>query len=147
MTSPANSIFPGTRGWPGPRSCRSSSLEVLCSCQEVASTGASRQATVGAGGCAHWCQAPAAHRHRHRSAAPSLLARNLLLVLLRGSFLPELPAPDQAAFAASFQALLSVEVQDFLLQFSWPFIKELTAHIYGLGLNFACTQILAICLF
>ena len=67
----------GTRGWPGPRSCRSSSLEVLCSCQEVASTGASRQATVGAGGCAHQCQAPAAHRHRHRhrSAAPSLLAR------------------------------------------------------------------------
>ena len=60
-----------------PRSCRSSSLEVLCSCQEVASTGASRQATVGAGGCAHQCQAPAAHRHRHRhrSTAPSLLAR------------------------------------------------------------------------
>ena len=52
-TPPTSPIFPGTRGWPGPRSCRSSSLEVLCSCQEVASTGASRQATVGAGGCAH----------------------------------------------------------------------------------------------
>ena len=97
--------------------------------------------------------APTGARHRLRTGTGTDLPRRvfwpelLLLVLLRGSFLPELPAPDQAAFAASFQALLSVEVQDFLLQFSWPFIKELTAHIYGLGLNFACTQILAICLF
>ena len=112
--------------------------------------------------------APTSARHRLRTGTgigtdlprrvfwPELL----LLVLLRGSFLPELPAPNHPAFAASFQALLSVEVQDFLLQFSWPCIKELTAHIYGrlivIGLSvisedlvliFACTQILAICLF
>ena len=74
---PNQPYLPRNQRMAWPRSCRSSSLEVLCSCQEVASTGASRQATVGAGGCAHWCQAPAAHRHRHRhrSAAPSLLAR------------------------------------------------------------------------
>ena len=103
--------------------------------------------------------APTSARHRLRTGTgigtdlprrvfwPELL----LLVLLRGSFLPELPAPNQPAFAASFQALLSVEVQDFLLQFSWPCIKELTAHIYGrfivIGLSVIsvdCTQILAI---
>ena len=82
--------------------------------------------------------APTSARHRLRTGTgigtdlprrvfwPELL----LLVLLRGSSLPELPAPNHPAFAASFQALLSVEVQDFLLQFSWP-CKELTAHIYG----------------
>ena len=108
--------------------------------------------------------APTSARHRLRTGTD--LPRRVfwpelpLFVLLRGSFLPELPAPDQAAFAASFQAVLSVEVQDFLLQFSWPCIKELTAHIYGrlivIGLSvisedlvliFACTQILAICPF
>ena len=129
-----SSIFSGTSGWPGPRSCRSSSLEVLCSCQEVASTGASRQATVGAGGCAHQCQAPAAHRHRHRhrSAAPSLLARTapprasarLFLARVARSqpgclcrLIPSSPVSGSPGFPSSL--------------LSWPCIKELTAHIYG----------------
>ena len=83
--------------------------------------------------------APTSARHRLRTGTGigTDLPRRVfwpelpLLVLLRGSCLPELPAHNHPAFAASFQALLSVEVQDFLLQFSWPCIKELTAHIYG----------------
>ena len=82
--------------------------------------------------------APTGARHRLRTGTGTgtdlprrvFWPELLLLVLLRGSSLPELPAPNHPAFAASFQALLSVEVQDFL-QFSWPCIKELTAHIYG----------------